>query len=409
MHIKRLEVERYKAYRSTTALELRPLTILVGGNSAGKSSLSRAIPLLAGGLSAERSDEPLLPLESFGVRHGATFEDLITDRAVHGSINLRATFDSVDLAFEVQNVISQRDTQNQVVQSWEIEATEQRALRLDRIALDAGLYRVAWSEKDGVQQQVEENVSWQGLRPTLMSTKPWLEKERVKLASWATGVRYLSSPRQLIASPFALPSKPTASVGFNGQDAPLMLASSDGLLRETALRFRKCFGARLDVWQPSADVCSVRIKAGTGGSWVSIEQAGQGLSQVLPVVVQCVTAIDAASGVDILEHPESELHPQAHAEVADLILDYLPGRRRPVIVETHSEVLLLRVRRRIAEGRLEPEQVAVYWIDSHDGGYAEARQVQLTPEGEVDGWPEGVFLEDYEEIIAIRRAARVAR
>jgi predicted ATPase len=139
---------------------------------------------------------------------------------------------------------------------------------------------------------------------------------------------------------------------------------------------------------------------------VDLAQAGQGLSQVLPVVVQAVTAREAGPGVDIVEHPEAELHPGAHAAVADLLLDKLPGPQRPVVVETHSEVLLLRIRRKIAEGSLAPNDVAIYWIDSDTDGQATARRVKVTEKGEVENWPEGVFLEDYEEILGIRRAAR---
>ncbi|MCG8555381.1 MAG: DUF3696 domain-containing protein [Proteobacteria bacterium] len=75
-------------------------------------------------------------------------------------------------------------------------------------------------------------------------------------------------------------------------------------------------------------------------------------------------------------------------------------------METHSELLLLRARRWVAEGRLVPEQVAVHWIDESSKGGTTARQIKITDEGDVEDWPEGVFYEDYEEILAIRRASR---
>jgi len=171
--------------------------------------------------------------------------------------------------------------------------------------------------------------------------------------------------------------------------------------------FEETFDVSLDVRQ-FGSYSSVEIHGGVSETPIEIAQAGQGLSHVLPVVVQVMTASEAGSGVDIIEHPEAELHPRAHAAVADLILANLPGPSRPVLVETHSEVFILRIRRMIAEGRCAPDDVAIYWIDAGEDG-AEPKRINITVDGEVEGWPEGVFLEDYEEILAIRRAARDRR
>ena len=76
------------------------------------------------------------------------------------------------------------------------------------------------------------------------------------------------------------------------------------------------------------------------------------------------------------------------------------------MVETHAEMLLLRARRWVAEGRLSPEDVAIYWVDDLGGAGAQLRRIGVSGDGEVEHWPEGVFYEDYEEVLAIRRAVR---
>ncbi len=406
MEIQRLTVERYKVYQDNNEVELRPLTILVGGNSSGKSTLSRAVPLLAGGFLVDRPDEEPLPLESFGLRYGDSFEDLITDRAVHGNVKLAAAFKGRELEIEIQNVVSQREPPRQVVQSWAAKALGGQSCQLKRQHLDRDLYQETSTGGDGSSEQREVEVHWLGLRPRFDSAEPWLTDALVELSSWARGIRYLCSPRELIGSPFTAPTRVPATIGASGRDTPLMLAASESLVHQVDRWFLKAFGVRVDIWRPSGGPCALRVKFGADSPWVATEQAGQGLSQVLPVVLHCISAKDAGPGVDIVEHPEAELHPQAHSEIADLILDHLPGPQRPVIVETHSEVLLLRVRRRIAEGKIDADQVRVYWVGIEKGGYAKLRPVELTSGGEVEGWPEGVFLEDYDEIIAIRRAAR---
>ena len=77
-----------------------------------------------------------------------------------------------------------------------------------------------------------------------------------------------------------------------------------------------------------------------------------------------------------------------------------------MIIETHSEMVLLRARRRIAEGRLPAKSVLVYWVQTEPGRGSILRKITINESGQVDNWPDGVFIEDYDEIMAIRRANR---
>ena len=139
---------------------------------------------------------------------------------------------------------------------------------------------------------------------------------------------------------------------------------------------------------------------------VQLSRSGRGLAHVLPVVVTALTARTAGPGVDVIEHPEAELHPAAHADVAELLLENLAGSARPMIIETHSEMILLRARRWIAERRLPAQNVLVYWVDAEPGRGSVLRKIRIDERGTMESWPDGVFIEDYEEILAIRRASR---
>ena len=194
-------------------------------------------------------------------------------------------------------------------------------------------------------------------------------------------------------------------MGPNGQDTPLVLAADDELRESVRGWYRMAFGVSIDV---AAQGSYFELVAGTSTRYdnVRLAQSGRGLSHVLPVVVTALTAQKAGPGVDVIEHPEAELHPAAHAHVAELLLENLVGRARPMVVETHSDMVLLRARRWIAEGRLPAENVLVYWVHTEPGHGSILRQIGIRENGDMDSWPEGVFIEDYEEIMAIRRAAR---
>ena len=111
-------------------------------------------------------------------------------------------------------------------------------------------------------------------------------------------------------------------------------------------------------------------------------------------MVTALSARRAGSGVDIIEHPEAELHPAAHADIAELLLENLTGPARPLIVETHSEMILLRARRWVAEGRLPAGHVLVYWVHAEPARGSVLEKIRIRENGEMETWPNGVFIED---------------
>ena len=111
-------------------------------------------------------------------------------------------------------------------------------------------------------------------------------------------------------------------------------------------------------------------------------------------------------GARLLNWPEMRgmfpLHPSLHGDAADHILRDAATDPRPRVVCTHSDVFVLRIRRRIAEGTLSPADVALVWVEA-DG---EERPIPLNDRGTPEWWPSGVFAESTEEYRAIRRALR---
>jgi len=82
------------------------------------------------------------------------------------------------------------------------------------------------------------------------------------------------------------------------------------------------------------------------------------MSQVLPGVT-LLQYVPEGSTV-ILEQPEIHLHPLAQAGLADVIRPGATYRNVQIILESHSEHLLLRLQRRIAEGSLGKDDVKFY-------------------------------------------------
>lgn len=130
---------------------------------------------------------------------------------------------------------------------------------------------------------------------------------------------------------------------------------------------------------------------------VSSRAVGYGVGQLLPVIAQCLLS---QSGVIIVEQPEVHLHPRLQSAVGDLFIDTVLEGRAQVIVETHSEHLVLRLLRRVREGVIPAEALSILYVDLHEDGGAFVRELEVTSEGELaDGWPGGFFDERLEEVL----------
>jgi predicted ATPase len=123
---------------------------------------------------------------------------------------------------------------------------------------------------------------------------------------------------------------------------------------------------------------------------------GFGLSQVLPVIVQCVAA--RPGSLLIVEQPELHLHPRAQAELGNLFTA-IAQKGVHCFIETHSEHLLLRLQKQIAKTTvgavdasvpgqmLLPSQIAVYFVNRKKK--STATQIQIGPYGDLLNTPEG--------------------
>ncbi len=126
------------------------------------------------------------------------------------------------------------------------------------------------------------------------------------------------------------------------------------------------------------------VKTRLGGSEVLLPDGGFGLSQVLPVVTLLQYAPEGSTV--ILEQPEIHLHPLAQGGLADLIIQAATTRKVQVVIESHSEHLLLRLQRRIAEGAVSADEVRLYFCDAQHAS-STLTPLELDVFGNISNWP----------------------
>jgi hypothetical protein len=144
---------------------------------------------------------------------------------------------------------------------------------------------------------------------------------------------------------------------------------------------------------------------------IAMTAVGVGVSQALPVLVMALAA--SPGSVLLLEQPELHLHPAVQQRLGDFLLACAASGRQ-LIVETHSDHLVTRLRRRIAEetGDRLVDTVAVV-VAQRDAAGTHFRRLPANRYGGFDEWPEGFFDEaasDSRELIraGLKKRADVA-
>ena len=142
-----------------------------------------------------------------------------------------------------------------------------------------------------------------------------------------------------------------------------------------------------------------------GDSESALMDVGFGVSQVLPVIAMLLSA--PTGSIVLLEQPELHLHPNAQSALADLMLHAAEKRGLQLIVESHSEHLLRRLQRRIAEVEqafARPENIKMYFCASGERGSAIC-QVEVDKYGQIANWPPNFMGDISGDIHEMSRAA----
>ncbi|MFZ2727015.1 MAG: DUF3696 domain-containing protein [Methylococcaceae bacterium] len=133
-----------------------------------------------------------------------------------------------------------------------------------------------------------------------------------------------------------------------------------------------------------------------------LTDVGFGVSQVLPALVLLYYVPEGS--IILMEQPEIHLHPSVQSGLADVILYVAKQRNLQVIVESHSEHLLRRLQRRIAEAQYLVDELKLYFCHSENGA-SQLSDLKINHYGEIENWPANFFGDEMAEIAATRKAA----
>jgi len=420
----KLRIRNFKCFEDTGEMEIRPLTLLVGPNSSGKSSIMQFLLALRQTVESPDIQVAFAPNDSW-VRLGS-YPDFVFRHEWQRELEamLEFTEQRLDkLRLKVRWRYNKKTTRIQLEESELVynddEVTQQivrKAHGYEAILKSALVDGKEW-RYDALPIHFHKFTTRikRGEKPPNLS-QLLLHHPRVLIVQgFAESVLrrlfYLGPLREFPQRSYVISGQAPSDVGVRGERSAevLWFASRTKRQRQQMLeninRWVKEFGiakeVRLQRLGKSNQYQVLFVDAATNLP-VNIADVGFGASQLLPIIVQGFYA--QPGSVLLIEQPEIHLHPKAQATLGDLLMEVVKTGDRQIIVETHSEHLLARIQRRIAEQKFSHRQVAIYYFEPTPDG-TKIHRLELDEYGQLaEPIPEGFFEEGLEEALAHMKA-----
>jgi len=393
----KISINNFKSIGSLADYEMKPLTILSGTNSSGKSSFIQLLLLLKQTLEDDSAQRPLsLDGDLFPVRH---YLDILKDNKKDNKLSFEFVFNKSELGkyknypeLSIYNALDydlfiavEFDTHDNqiIVSSFMVKVVTE--LKPDFIKFENKISSFSiktnvavFSEMLYGQEYSITKINYSSFIPTSyeivfddgtkVSEVPKLEGIKTILKDFFTTLYYVGPLRNAPKDEYSINGKDD-SVGIDGANVAEIFcelserATTFYKIEETennvnfvktedkflnAVKYWLCerFKMCADIYSEKQSDSYIIYVVSLSGIVSTIKHVGFGISQVLPVIVEGLRI--AENETVALEQPEIHLHPKVQSGLTDFFISLIKHGKK-VIVETHSDHLITRLRRRIAE------------------------------------------------------------
>ena len=407
--ITEIAVQGFKSLYDEQRIAVRPLTILAGANSSGKSSIMQPLLMMKQTLDAAYDPGPLkldgpnvhfTSAEQFlsGLRAGDASDRFTVVLVVAGGAKIATTFSKQpDRRIELIEMVAFSQGDKGEKRAYVIRP----GMSHKEIALVASDILERIHDKYNLVYSIDRercflNITGKQRKGDLSGVTFAFNPFQHFFEAAARGTIHVPRLRGEAERTYrATAVGPTFPGTFENYVASVIRhwqVTEDGHLRELGEDL-EMLGLTWKVEAKQLDDVHIELRVGRlperkrGGArdLVSLADVGFGVSQVLPVIVALLTA-DPGQLVYV-EQPELHLHPKAQVALAKLLADAAKRGVR-VVVETHSSLLLLGVQTLVAEGKLSPGKVILHWFKRGDDGATTVTSANLDEAGAFGDWPE---------------------
>ena len=414
--ITELSVQNFKSWKDTSKLQIATLTGFFGANSSGKTGLLQTLLMLKqtverppnwNGVIDFGDDNSLVNLGSF-------------DDLIHG--HKRDHPLQISLSWKFPEKLSIADMAEVDVLTFDLSISN-----MENSVSGMGFgytangqnFRVSWAGPGTPctvsiprrhEAYIESSFRCYGIHDAPLRIRELFSPLQTRFENLFRSIRYLGPLREYPHRRYTWQGKHSPGVGQHGEDMVTALFSGRIQLRSLDEHIPKWL-QRLDLidsyrLNPISGTDTERdyeflVRKYEGGPEVRLTDVGFGVSQVLPVLVLCYYVPEGS--ILILEQPEAHLHPKVQSELADLLIEVVKNRQLQIILESHSEHLLIRLMRRIAEEQISADDTAFYFCEMNEG-ISEIERLNVDDYGNITNWPQNFFGDEMGDLAAKAKA-----
>ncbi|MFT4757704.1 MAG: putative ATPase [Vicingaceae bacterium] len=437
--IKKLSLDNFKAFQKMEELEIRNLTVVVGRNSCGKSSLMQSLLLLKQTLDSQNNSALCLEGKylkfsnlkelSFGLPAVNSakigYELFLSDEKNESSGKIKLSFKNK----------KNGELYNPQVSEYKVEVNKD-----DEIICHSFLKMSKSIAKSRFKRFIEHFIKNNG---ELSEAKVLFNKfvpDRVQLSFKKTStegnevikdfniplsiymdketelnsmlirelkdLRYLSPIRAMPERAYVHYSQDVSSLNEDGSNsAHILWAKREHKVKwkQKSLKLSDAVNRCIDTIGLSQEISpdkvgdiiyKVGIKESTSDSNVSLADVGFGYSQVIPIIL--LGLLNDKKNLMLIEQPEIHLHPSSAANLADLFLGFVEDDRR-FIIETHSQEFINKLRLRVIQNPDLKKKINIVFVEQINGESSNIKQFEIDEKGMFPEWPDG-FIDESEKL-----------
>ena len=404
--ITELRAYNFKSWQDTDMIEFAPLTGFFGANNSGKTSILQLLLLLK-----QTTESPLDPEKPLYFGDGRSPVNLVDfDTIIHRPENNKHI--QILVSWLLSEKLTFQDIGEIDTLSFFLEifmgtlgafhyGVNGRPFKVDTYRKNnpGGKYDVSTPYGEESAQSLFRCYGARGIPPTTQTVFIGLEKAFENLFS---RVHYLGPRREDPRRYYPWKQSHPKDVGQYGEKTISALLSSLVQQRFTYPQVMKWLqklelihSCALESTSNTEQGYKFLVRQHRDGPEVGLTDVGFGISQVLPVLTLCYYVPEGS--ILIFEQPEAHLHPKAQSDLADVFIDVVKNRNIQIILESHSEHLLLRLMRRIAEEEISADQTAFHFCEIK-GGNSRAEQLKVDEYGNISNWPQNFFGDDMGDV-----------
>lgn len=454
--LKQLRIQNFKGWKDTGTIRLAPISLIFGANSSGKSSIGQFLMMLK--QTAESQDRKAIfyPGGKNSAVQLGSFREMVYQRNLKNEIAFEyewETFqklkfrdtvsqtnfvaDTIDFAAKVKG-----DKDSDILKieelNYHLKEGDESVLKvgMSPSAKKAGQYEVNSEQYSLIRNPgrvwyPSPPVRFYGFPDEVVNyykNSEFVQDLNLAQEKLFKSIFYLGPLRIKTERLYTWGGITPESVGYSGElTIAALLASKNRKISLGYKKFTKPFeqiiaaslksmglidNFRVKKIAENRQEYEVNVQTKGSKDWVDLPDVGFGITQVLPVLVQCFYA--PPGSIIIMEQPEIHLHPSAQSALADVMIDVINSRENgaarniQLIIETHSEHFLRRLQRRIAEDVVTQEKVSAYFANiSKTPATLEPLQIDIF--GNIQNWPENFFGEEMGDITEQAKAAMKKR